>query len=206
MKKLIVIYLLSISISSYSQSDFSIGASIGVGKTLMAAPFGYSGFTSYRAGVVAQYNIVSFLSAVTEIGTESYAIRKQNTIAGNKIENIERFTTIDVPVMAKFSTGENIKPYFSFGVGPSFLLSAKGFSKGADNIPGSTSNPDAKTDVSEKYNSTYWSLYSVAGVDLKGEKVIPFIEFKLKHSITDVAPAFVYSPLNSITANIGFRF
>jgi hypothetical protein len=206
MKKLLIIGLFLISTLSIAQKRVGVGASFGVGKTSINAPFGYTGIMSYRAGIVADIKIIGPLSARAEAGYESYGIQNVTTIGGNEIKNIERSSTIDIPVMAKLSTGVKVQPYFCIGAGPSILMSAKNYYKGAENIPNSTTNPDAKTDVSDNYNAMYWSLYNVVGMDLKGEKITPFIEVRLKHSLGDITPAPAYGNLNSITANIGFKF
>jgi hypothetical protein len=212
MKKQLIIGLFLISTLSIAQKRVGIGASFGVGKTSMNAPIGYTGIISYRGGIVTDIKIVGPLGVRAEAGCESYGIESITTHTNasggalGKIKNIERSSSVDIPVMAKLSTGVKVQPYFCICAGPSILMSAKNYYKGVESIPNSTTDPNAKIDVSDKYNSMYWSLYNVVGIDLKGDKITPFIEVRLKHSLGDITPTPAYGSLNSITANIGFKF
>lgn len=178
----------------------------------MNAPGGYTGAASYRAGFVTDIKIVGPLGARAEVSYDSYAIQQKFTASsatGAQIGNgkiVERSATIDIPVMVKLSTGVKVKPYYCIGAGPSVLMSAKMIYKNDMTIPNSTIEYGDKIDVSDNYNSLYWSLYNIVGFDLPGKSVTPFIEVRLKHSIGDITPAVGYGPLNSITANIGFKF
>lgn len=211
MKKLLTLGLCLIFASAYSQR-VSVGLSIGAGKTSVNAPFGYTGSTAMRMGVFTDIKITGPLFVGAGISYESSAIQSTYTItnaSGGTIgtaKNVERCGTVDFPVFVKLKTGVKVNPYFLVGAGPSVLVSAKNYSKGMTSIPNSTTDPNAKTDVSDNYNSMYWALYNAVGIELKGEKLIPFFEVRLKHSLSSVHTSANYGSLNVITANIGLKF
>jgi hypothetical protein len=211
MKKLFTLGLCLIFASAYSQR-VSVGLSLGAGKASVNAPFGYTGSTAMRMGVFTDVKITGPLFAGAGVAYESSAIQSTSTTTNasggstGTVKNVERCGTVDFPVFIKLKTGVKVNPYFSVGAGPSVLVSAKNYSKGSSYIPNSTTDPNAKTDVSDDYNSMYWALYNAVGIELKGDKITPFFEVRLKHSLSDVHLNPSFGSLNVITANIGFKF
>lgn len=201
MKKLLVLGLCLIFASAYSQR-VSVGLSLGAGKTSISNIKPYTGSFAYRIGGIADIKLNKILFIASGVEYNSYAIYWDMT---QNIKNVEKYSSVDIPIGVKLKTGVKIQPYFSLAFGPSFLVSAKNFNKGVGNIPNSTTG-DHKIDVSDNYNTLYWSGHGAVGAELKGEKITPFIEIRLKRSVSETKPSFGYDPLTIITGNIGFKF
>lgn len=201
MKKLLTLGLCLIFVSAYSQR-VSVGLSVGAGKTSITNIKPYSGSFAYRAGALVDIKINKILFIASGVEYNSYSIYWDMT---QNIKNIEKYSSLDVPVGVKLKTGVKIQPYFSLAFGPSFLVSANSMNKGTSNIPNSTTG-DQKIDVSDNYNSLYWSGHGAVGMELKGDKFTPFIEVRIKRSISEIKPSFGSDPLTIITGNVGFKF
>lgn len=207
MKTLVIFTILSIlSFSAFSQRRVTIGFSAGGGKCLLKTPAEYKGTTTIRGAIVTDIRITKAFSIQPEAGINSYSTAYAITItnaygnAAGETKSINRFMAVEIPILLKVKVGETVKPYYCFGAGPSFLISAKNTTKG---LPGSSG---AKADVSDYYNPMYLSMYNVLGFEGKGEKVIPFIEFRYQYSLTKLSDYLGVGTLNNLTANLGFRF
>lgn len=209
MKKLFTLGLCLIFITGYSQR-VSVGISAGAGKTSINNSYGYTGTIAYRAGVFTDIKIINPLLVKAEIGYDSYANQSDQTytnsvgvtIDGGK--NINRWSVVEIPVGVKLVTGIKVHPYYSLMAGPSLLLTAKNHTRGVENIPNSTTG--TTVDIKDDYNSIYWSIYNAAGIELKGEKITPFFEFRWKHSVSDFYDNPYSKPLNVFSLNIGIKF
>lgn len=209
MKRLLIVGLTLCAFSSFAQTrKVTFGASFGAGSGTILNSLEYTSRAAFRVGGSCEYNFWKALNLQVDPSFNYYSIKNENYFTdqlGNSTNYklTSTFFSIDVPVLIKGKIpGEFIKPYYAFGFGPSFLLNSKSTSS-SPKIPGGSLYG---IPVDEGFSSVYGSIYNVVGLELKGETVFPYIEFRALHSVTKTNEYTQYANINIYTFNLGMRF
>lgn len=209
MKKIILIALLVLGVGNcFAQKKAYFGIKTGFGASHILNSLDYKSGMAAKVGGVFEYN----LSNVVSVGLAPSFNYYSNKFSGYDVDflgnnrerlNVNKFSSIETPIYLKIKTKKgNIKPYYSFGFGPSFLLSHKNIEKGLQLNPPTIYG----IDVSKGYDSVYSSIYNSFGFEFKGDKIFPFVEFSAMHSVSPVNKMGQYENLNIYTVNVGFKF
>ena len=209
MKKVLLLAILALGAGiAFGQDKLKFGISAGIGSSSILNSLTYGPGLAVRGAILTEYPITKNISVGLTPSFNYYSTKYSGELSlpgGSSFErtNINRFYSLSVPVYFKIKPAKGlIKPYYSFGSGPSFLLGYK-------NIESFFGNDNPKVYdvfVNRGYENFYWTINNTIGAELSGKKISPFIEFIALHSVSKVNEFSQYGNLNTYTINLGFKF
>jgi hypothetical protein len=209
MKK--ILFLIAVVLgtrATFAQNKFNAGISIGGGITGIKNDLMYKNGGSLRLALIAEYSFTRNISVLLNPSFSYFTTKYSDkfSVPGGKgydLVNINRFNTIATPLCFKMkASGGKAKPYYSIGLGPSFLVSHKNI----ETIGGSLSKNTYYSASNTGYKNLYWTVNNYFGIELQGDKITPYIEFVTIHSFTPTSESYHFDGLNSYTLSLGFKF
>jgi hypothetical protein len=202
--------LFLIPTKGYSQKKLSFGfrISTSLGFHTTQSMLSSSSFTpksGYSFGALAEYKIIGPLSVRAEILYSNRGFKDKvnfTDASGNAYYEgyiKTNMNYIDLPIMAKISFGNTVKPYFLIGGFGSIFLNGK--QKNNFTIPGSTADISSSPYKAPSYD---FGALGGFGLDFKISSLILFTELRYNHGLVNLD--LYNTKIRSLDIAAGLRF